>query len=307
MKVIFDSDLLGDDFFALDALVDNEDIELLAVCSFGRITTALNRARMVQEFLEKKGKKGIAIVPGADRPLLQTPSKGCLYCNNELMCLLNGWSAEKKYSNPIIEDLSAAEYIASVLRKETDVTILSTGPMTNVALALSIAPDIAGNISNFVTMAGVHFLQGNKSPVSESNIFNDVDAAKIVLRSLKNVTMVPLDVTLKFCVSSDEVEELDSKFFRDVSLACCKSHLDRGDKSIMPMHDYLAYLALIDSDVLTYERCEVDVDNSGNRTRGMLLFKWCEDGPVKYAVNLDLKKCTEHYRKDFLEKKHERI
>lgn len=299
MKVIFDSDLLGDDFFALHALVNNKNIELLAICSFGRITSALNRARMAQVFLEKEGAHGIPIIPGADRPIIQDPKKGCMYCNNELMGLLGEWNNEIKYSNPIVEDISASEYIASILRREKNVTLLCTGPLTNIALALSIAPEISNSISNAYIMAGVHFLQGNKSPVSESNVFNDADAAKIVFRTLNHITLIPLDVTLKYYIKESETGILNSKFFKDITLACCRSHIDRGDESIMPMHDYLAYLAMIDDRILKYEKCNVDVDITGNKTRGMLYISWDSDGKVEYAVDLDQSKCLEYYNNDF--------
>lgn len=300
MKVIFDSDMLGDDFFALSAIAENKDIELLGVTTFGRITPALNRAKMAQVFLDRKGAKGISIIPGADRPLLQEPKKGCMYCNNELMGLLKEWDSNKAYDNKLISDISAAEFIAATLRKEKNVTLLCTGPFTNIALALSIAPEIAESVDRVVMMAGVHYEQGNKSPVAESNIFNDADAAKIVLRAFKNVEMVPLDVTLRFCITEEDADINVNEFFRSVSLSCCRSHLDRGDDSIMPMHDYLAYLAMIDDSILTYDRCDLEVDNSGSKTRGMLVFNWNENGAVKYAVNLDIAKAMEYYRKDFV-------
>lgn len=299
MKAIFDSDLLGDDFFALSAIVDNPEVELLGICSFGRITTSLNRARMAQVFLEEKGKTGLTIVPGANHPLLQPSKNGCLYCNNELMALLNGWNPKKKYSNAIIDNISAAEYIASVLRRERGVTLLCTGPLTNIALAYSIAPEIVESVDSIVVMAGVHYIQGNKSPVAESNVFNDVDSARIVFETFKNIVMIPLDVTLQFSVREEDLDDMQSSFFREVSLSCCKSHLDRGDESIMPMHDYLAYLAMIDPTLLEYKRCNVSVDNYGNRTRGMLIFDWREDGRIQYAINLDKERCMKHYREDF--------
>lgn len=300
MKVLYDSDLLGDDFFTLHALAENRDIELLAVTSFGRITSSLVRARMAQAFLENTGRRGVDIVPGADRPLLQQPSKGCMYCNEQMKSLYGCWNPEIYYTaSKLIEGISAAEYIASRLRREKDVVLLCTGPLTNIALACCIAPEITDRVKAVYIMGGVHLACGNKSPVAESNIFNDADAAGIVFERFSNIHVIPLDLTLQFQIDEDAASSINDGFFRAVSLACCRSHLDRGGKSVMPMHDYLAYLSMIDNDVVGFRRCDITVETGGSRTRGMLVLEPNPEGRHLFGVSVDKDKCFEYYKKDF--------
>lgn len=299
MKVIYDSDLLGDDFFTLKALADNEDIDILAVTAVGRITSALSRAKMAQVFLEDTKRKGIPIIPGASRPLIQEPKKGCMYCHQQMLGLLSRWNEDIEYSNKLITNISAAEYIVSLLKEENDVVLLSTGPLTNIALACSLDPLIVDKVKAIYLMGGVHFAKGNKSPVAESNIFNDVDAASIVFDRFKNIHVIPLDVTLKFVINEETASAIFDKFFRDVSLSCCLSHKDRGDESIMPMHDYLAYIAMIDDKALSYKPCDIKIDISGSLSRGKMCVDFNDNGKHLYAISFDEARCFEHYFNDF--------
>jgi len=91
------------------------------------------------------------------------------------------------------------DFIVETLRsaKPGEVHIASLSPMTNLAMALVQAPDIAARIGSIVMMAGAYFEQGNITPSAEFNVYVDPEAADIVLKSGVPITMLPLDVTTK--------------------------------------------------------------------------------------------------------------
>jgi purine nucleosidase len=91
------------------------------------------------------------------------------------------------------------EFIVETLRAAPpgEVHIASLSPMTNLALALVEAPDIAARIGSIVMMAGAYFESGNITPAAEFNVYVDPEAADIVLKCGAPITMLPLDVTHK--------------------------------------------------------------------------------------------------------------
>ena len=94
-------------------------------------------------------------------------------------------------------DQHGVDFIVETLRaaQPGEVHIASLSPMTNLAMALVQAPDIAPRIGSIVMMAGAYFECGNITPSAEFNVYVDPEAADIVLRSGVPITMLPLDVT----------------------------------------------------------------------------------------------------------------
>lgn len=82
-----------------------------------------------------------------------------------------------------------------VLRHETPVTVVAIGPLTNVALALRLCPEIAQNIGRVVCMGGAFYVPGNVTPSAEFNWWFDAEAARIVLESGLRLEIIPLDAT----------------------------------------------------------------------------------------------------------------
>jgi purine nucleosidase len=98
-----------------------------------------------------------------------------------------------------VQKQHGVDFIVDTLRLASpgEVHIVSLSPMTNLAMALVQAPDIAARIGGIVMMAGAYFECGNITPSAEFNIFVDPEAADIVLRCGAPMTMLPLDVTHK--------------------------------------------------------------------------------------------------------------
>ena len=104
------------------------------------------------------------------------------------------------------------DFIVETLRERTSgaVTLCTLGPLTNIALALVKAPDIAPKIREIVMMGGGFFEGGNTTPAAEFNIYVDPEAAKVVFGAGVPITMMPLDVTHKVLTTKARVGRLRS-------------------------------------------------------------------------------------------------
>lgn len=145
------------------------------------------------------------------------------------------------------------------------VHVVCTGAQTNLALLLTVYPEVKENIAEIVFMGGA-IGQGNTSPGAEFNIECDAEACKIVLESGLNITMVPLEVTHTVCVTNDilsRLEKMGSKFgtfIKDLLLFFKDSYLENFGFSSPPLHDPCAIAFLIKPEIFETKFCRVDVD-----------------------------------------------
>src|SRR5258708_35105475 len=92
-----------------------------------------------------------------------------------------------------------------------EISLVCTGPFTNLALAVQQEPRIVGAVREVVVMGGTVQLPGNVTPVAEFNVAADPEAAAIVFDQTWPVTMVGLDVTNKVVLRADEVRQLENE------------------------------------------------------------------------------------------------
>ena len=97
-----------------------------------------------------------------------------------------------------LSSLSGAELIVQTVRERPgEVHLVATGPLTNLALALGIEPDLPALVAGVTIMGGAADAPGNQSPAAEANILHDPEAAQAVLSADWACTLVPLDVTMR--------------------------------------------------------------------------------------------------------------
>ncbi len=116
----------------------------------------------------------------------------------------------------VVEPAHAVDWLISTLRAATEpITVCPLGPLTNIGLALTLAPDIASNIARIVLMGGGWWEGGNATPTAEFNVYVDPHAADVVFRSGIDLVALPLDVTHKALMPKEWIESL-SKLGSDV-------------------------------------------------------------------------------------------
>ena len=111
--------------------------------------------------------------------------------SHELMAPLDGFATRAK-----LQQQHAVNFIIDTVRKyPRDVTLLVIGPMTNIALAIRMSPEIVPLIKRIVYMAGAFEVPGNTTPAAEMNVWYDAEAARAVVRQPIDQAFIPLDVT----------------------------------------------------------------------------------------------------------------
>lgn len=204
-KVIIDTDIgtYYDDAFAVLLATRSPEIELLGVTTvYG--DTAL-RSRIARKVLDVAGRPDVPVATGVGKPLQ----------GNSLMF---GFEGERilepsDTASGAIDELAVNFIIRTVMEHPGEVTVVTLGAVTNMAVALVLEPRIAENIKELIMMAGVIVpivdAKGiRRSPVEEYNFNNDPLAAQIVCRSNMPMTLCPIDVTLQVPLRPDQVERI---------------------------------------------------------------------------------------------------
>ena len=162
--------------------------------------------------------------------------------------------------------------IDSVLNNE-DVTIVATGPLTNVALALKMEPKIIQRIKEIVIMGG-SVDNGNTSPAAEFNIMCDPEAAHIVFSSGVKVKMVGLNVTRKVLVTEKVIKRMEkinnkaSDMFVKLMKVFNKNQHDTFGVEAGPLHDPATIASIIDDELIDYKLMNVTIDISHGPSYG---------------------------------------
>ena len=153
------------------------------------------------------------------------------------------------------------------------VTLIPTGPLTNIAQLLLAAPALAPKIAHVCLMGGA-MREGNWTPAAEFNIWVDPEAARIVFRSGLPITMVGLDVTHQALFLDGDVERLvalhtrTADVFADLLRFYARFHRERYGWSGSPIHDAVAVAHVALPGLVTTQPYRVDVETTGEITRG---------------------------------------
>jgi purine nucleosidase len=167
--------------------------------------------------------------------------------------------------------------IESAAAAPGEITLVATGPLTNIGLALRREPRLASWVRDFVIMGG-SASRGNVTPAAEFNIWADPEAAAIVFAAgwPSGVRMIGLDVTLLARATGavqDQMRTLGELGSR-LLLPALAQYFDSGDDSAQPgaeppVHDVCAIVSIADPSVFSYTPALVEVETQGRLSSGM--------------------------------------
>jgi inosine-uridine nucleoside N-ribohydrolase len=205
------------------------------------------------------------------------------------------------------ESEHAIDWIAKTLEAVGPVTLVPTGPLTNVALFIARYPEHVQQLERIVLMGGA-IGEGNVTPAAEFNIWADPEAARRVFSSGLDLTMVGLDVTQKALMTPAHADRLRAggragTLVADLYGYYSRYHKERHGWNGAPVHDALAVAQVIDPSLLRTSHCGVVVDTGGEVSRGRTYVdRW---GAAGWPANCDVAVDVEAER--FLELLIERI
>lgn len=185
-------------------------------------------------------------------------------------------------------ELTAPEAIIAMAEEFAgELVLVAVGPYTNVAIALSLRPDLPKLVRRLVLMGGAFYRPGNVTPHAEYNIFTDPHAAQQVFAAdWQEIISLGLDVTERTAVSREMWEAIpaDSEGSEWLIKAIAKRHFTEGIAAGFYLHDPLAVAVALDDSLVTTESCAVDIMLDGDE-RGKTIVS--PGGNVRVARTVD--------------------
>ncbi|RLG47327.1 MAG: ribonucleoside hydrolase [Thermoproteota archaeon] len=271
VKVILDVDTGVDDAVAIMLALSSPEIEVLGITTVSGnvgVDRATENTLKVLEFL---GREDVPVAPGARAPLLPPPTGVDERVHGRSG--LGGARLPEPTARPLGEH--AVDFIRRVVGSEGpgEVVLVTTAPMTNVALSFLVDPSLPERLGGVVSMGGAFCTSrlgcGNSTPRAEFNVWCDPLAARVVYRSGAEVRAVGLDVTMRedASLTRAQVEGLRSRGRVGALLADMLSPYAEAIGRA-PLHDPMAVATLIRPEIFRFEEMCVDVELFGDLTRG---------------------------------------
>ena len=271
-KIIIDCDPGQDDaVMLLLALACPDEFDILGITTVaGNVPLDLTQ-RNARIMCELAGRTDVPVYAGCDKPM-----------RHELITAENvhgktGIDGVDIYEPAIpLQDQHAVDFIIeSLLKADTNsVTLVATGPLTNIGQALVQQPAIRPKIKEIVLMGGALREGGNTTPSAEFNILEDPDAAQIVMHCGRPLTIAPLDVTHQVLVSRDRLEQIraiDSPV--GAAIVGMMEFFNRFDSEKYgsdgaPLHDPCTIAYLLKPELFEGRMCNVEIETGSPLTRG---------------------------------------
>ena len=270
---LIDTDAGSDDAVAIIMAQRHPEIEVKAITVVaGNVPLAQGLANSL--YFTELCRAQTPIYAGADRPLLRDHVSADWFHGEDG---LGDWGDRYAPKSARVQDLHAVNAIIEIVRTTPDLEIVTLGPLTNLALALRKAPDIATRIKRCVVMGGAACTNGNVTPAAEYNIWCDPDAAQIVFRSGIPLTMVGWEFSQnEFVLSLEDLEQARAigtefaEFCIDCNIKGMRGYEVQTGEIGISLPDGVAMAVAIDPTICTRgSHHYVDVECQSELTRGM--------------------------------------
>ncbi len=286
-KIILDCDPGHDDAIALILAHGSPEIELVAVTTVHGNQTIDKVTRNALAIARIAGITGIPFAAGAHRPLVRTA---------EVAESIHGSSGldGPELPQPLFapDPRHAVDLIIDTIMAAPaqTITLVPTGALTNIALAVRKEPRIASLVKEVVLMGGGYHV-GNWSAAAEFNIVIDPEAAHIVFNESWKLTMVGLDVTHQALATPEvvaaiaAVDTAPARFVVELLDFFGSTYRHAQGFEHPPVHDPCAVALVIDPSVMTVVRVPLDIELAGTLTLGMTVADFRTEAPEE---------CTTH-------------
>jgi purine nucleosidase len=253
------------------ALACPDELDILGITTVaGNVALDLTQ-RNARIMCELAGRTNVPVFAGCDKPI----SRALITAEN--VHGKTGIDGVDIYPPGMpLQDQHGVDFIIETLLQADDdsITLVPTGPLTNIGQAISRQPAILSKIREIVMMGGAMREGGNTSPCAEFNILVDPDAAHIVLHCGRPLTIAPLDVTHQVLVSRKRIEQiraLDST--TGTAIVGMMEFFNRFDSTKYgsegaPLHDPCTIAYLLKPDLFEGKMCNVEVETESPLTIG---------------------------------------
>lgn len=268
IPIILDGDPGHDDAIAWMLAFARQELDIRGVTTVSGNASLERTTRNMLQIFTLLGGRSIPLARGSERPITRLP-----FATPSVHGVSGLDGPALPEPDIALSELSGVGLMAKILREsETPVTLVPTGPLTNVGALLLAHPELKTKIAHISLMGG-GILKGNWTPAAEFNILADPDAAKIVFESGIPITMAGLDVTEKALITPADFERIravGNKVAVIVADWLCffyEFHKQLGYPGA-PVHDPVAVIALVKPEILTIQEMYVQVETYGEFCKG---------------------------------------
>jgi len=301
--LLLDVDTGHDDAVAICMALASKTLKLIGITTVAGNQTVDKTTLNTLKILTLVGASHVPVAKGCYRPLIRP-----LETAEEIHGTTGLDGADLPWPSVKAIGKHAVDFLRETLLGLTEtVTIVATAPLTNLATLLLLAPEVSEKIKRIIFMGGA-ISKGSKTPVAETNVYVDPEAAKIVVDSGIPITMLTLDITEQTAIPLSDLQELlgngkISKVFIDLLTFYAQKRYEVRGLSNVALHDAVAVAAAIEPTLIKTELLPVDIETEGRLTRGMTVVdlrpRSKTRANVNVAVDVDVKLFREILRSTF--------
>ncbi|MEX2309240.1 MAG: nucleoside hydrolase [Pirellulales bacterium] len=296
-KVILDMDPGFDDAVALCLALSEPALDVVAVTATGGTVSPDQATINVQAIVEQLDPpRWPRMGSAASDQILRADGRHLFGANG--LCGAHFAVAQRHHRH------SSVKVICDEVRSAPgEVTIVATGPLTNIAAALQQQPDLASIIGHLIILGGTIAGPGNVTAAAEFNIYCDADAARAVFRSPVTKTLIPIDITSRVMMNLDLMENIPNdgsrsgELLRKLLPGAFRAYRQHMGLEGIQLHDAVAVVAAVRPELFTTQRMYGDVETDGNLTYGATVFdrrRQPDSQPnMDVAVDMDTAAVTE--------------
>lgn len=296
-KVIINTDPGYDDAMALMLAIKSNRFDIQAITTTAGNSTVENTTRNARYILSLLKREDIPIFSGANKPLVRELDTAKVTGKSGL----EGIDPTNK-SN--LTDNAIEKIIEVIAQSPGQITLISLGPLTNIAQVILQAPEICRETKELVIMGGAIRAPGNKNRVAEFNIYVDPEAADIVFKSDIKKVIVPLDACNEVWMNVQHFQQIKDSNLRDFLLLMIHQYVNNiskkaGEKKAL-MYDPLTVYYLLNPEACEIEEHDVLIETKGEVTRGMTVSDLRGNAIVTPNVNIVKKINSSAFIDDFI-------
>lgn len=262
-KLIIDCDPGIDDSLALMMALVSEEVDVKAITAvFGNADTDKTFENILKVLSVSRVRKIPPVGKGAQNSLSGNPYKPRFVHGVDG---LGNTNLDRPKIDGKIED--AKNLIMRTLSQEKIDTVVTLGPLTNIARVLIEGSAVKEKIGQIVLMGGAVYTAGNATKDAEFNIYQDAEAAKVVINSKIPIKLVSLDATRKILYTKDIINKIKHKkdsdlsnFIQQMFKFALDYHKKYRQRDGIYLPDVLAMCVVLDEEIGSFKDLSLDVD-----------------------------------------------
>jgi inosine-uridine nucleoside N-ribohydrolase len=280
-KVIIDADPGIGDALAIAVALFDPEVDVIGLTATAGCVSGRDATRNLQTILEQLDPPKWPRIGSCDwaRPSVAAEDPAAVVATSSL----NGEGGLGDCTFGIAElhhPRDSAKLMIDLARNApNEVTLLTLGPLTNVALAIERAPDFLSQLNGLFCLGGAVQCSGDATAAAEFNICGDPESARAVLRSAATKTLVPLDVSEQVELTFEQFDAMSSvgesplcRFLQTVLPFAFRAHHEVLGVEGIRLNELAALAALAQPRLVSSKSMTIDVETAGHLTRGMTVF-----------------------------------